>query len=165
LSCKDRIVKNAALILSVVVLLVGCASPPPKPTVTTDPAEQALVVAGNDVRSSLLKLAEAEQYDKLGTRPGTPDFVPNIPGLNDVVAMPWDGPLEPIVSKIAQEGGYRPEFSGKAPTLPIMVSLGNKPSRAGQLLRSLGIQAGNRADIVVDPAHRVVEVVYANTGL
>lgn len=145
------------------MLLGGCAPAPVKPP--QDPAVRELATAAQDIRASLTQLADAEQYAKKGRLPGAPDPAPALPGLTATVAMPWNGPIEPIVTKLASQGGYLAEFSGKKPTLPILVTLGSEPATLSQLLRDVGIQAGDRADVVVDPSRKTVEVIYANTGL
>ncbi|MGH8156540.1 MAG: DotD/TraH family lipoprotein [Rhodanobacter sp.] len=156
--------KTVSLALtSIALLLCGCATPPAKPP--QDPAANQLASAAQDIRASLTQLADAEQYDKKGRLPGTPDTTPSLPGLTASMSMPWDGPIEPIVSRLATQGGYLAEFSGKKPTLPILVSLGTQPATLSQMLRNVGLQAGDRADVVVDPARKTVEVIYANTGL
>lgn len=145
------------------LLGTGCAT---KPVAVTppDPVKVELSTAAQSVRTSLRQLAEAEQYDKLRRSPGPEAAAPVIPGLSRVVSVPWNGPLEPIVAKLAEMGGYRIEVAGHVPAIPILVSLGPAPASLAAHLRDVGLQAGQRADIVVDPQRRQVGVVYANTG-
>lgn len=159
-------VKIAPLALAALVSLIAACAQQAKPTAPLiDPAEAQLVSAAQDVRTSLRHLAEAEQYSVMGRRPGAPELAPDVPGLDDVISLPWNGPLEQVVVRLASVGHYDVYFAGKAPAIPILVSLGSTPTKASQLLYDVGLQAGARADIVVDPARHKLGVVYANTGL
>lgn len=140
----------------------GCATKPP--VVAPDPVQVQLAASAQSVRVSLRQLAEAEQYDKMRRSPGGEAAAPVIPGLTRVVAVPWQGPLEPVVRKLAEMGGYHLNVAGHAPAIPIVVSLGPTPASLSAHLRDVGLQAGTRADIIVDPARKQVGVVYANTG-
>lgn len=163
---KKRTALHAALGMGVLLgILSGCTQPTKKTPAPVDPATTQLAEAAQEIRASLSQLAEAEQFSKMRRMPGAVDLTPPMAGLNQTVSMPWNGPLEPIIVKLASYGGYEVEFAGKPPVLPILVSLGPKPATTGQLLRDVGLQAGDRADIVVDPARKKVGVVYANTGL
>ncbi|TAL63638.1 MAG: type IV secretion protein DotD [Burkholderiaceae bacterium] len=158
--------KTSSIVLSgVICILSGCATPPPPKPPASDAAQLQLAAAADDVRRSLKQLAEAEQFDKLHATPGTPDLGPALTGLNQTVSMPWNGPIEPILERIAALGGYTVMYVGKRPTLPILVSLGPSPTRAAALLQDVGLQAGDRANVVVDPATKRVGVIYADTGL
>lgn len=144
--------------------LAGCATTHPAPT-APDPVKVQLASAAQSVRASLRQLAEAEQFDKMKRLPSPAESAPVIPGLERKVSMPWNGPLAAVVEKLAALGGYEVQSAGRPPSLPILISLGAEPASLAQQLRDVGLQAGNRADIVVDPTRRKVEVIYADTGL
>lgn len=134
---------------------------PPAP----DPVLVQLASAAQDVRTSLHRLADAEQFAKRHRLPGEHLVAPSIPGMHEPVTMPWHGRLETAVARLAQLSGYHLDVSGKPPAAPILVSLGPQPAPISRLLRNLGLQAGDQADVVVDPSTRTVSLVYLDTGL
>lgn len=146
------------------LVLGGCATPPVK-----SPAPDSVLVqlssAAQDVRSSLHRLADAEQFAKRHRLPGERLTAPAIPGMDRQVTMPWQGRLEEAVARLTHLSGYHLDVSGKAPAMPILVNLGPRPAPISGMLRNLGLQAGNRADVVVDPSTRTVSLVYLDTGL
>lgn len=156
--------KQRWLTIAMAGALVGCATTHPAPR-TPDPVQLQLAAAAQSVRTSLRQLAEAEQFDKMKRLPSPTEAAPVIPGLERKVSMPWNGPLQAVVEKLATLGGYEVQSAGRPPSLPILISLGPEPVSLAQQLRDVGLQAGNRADIVVDPTRRKVEVIYADTGL
>ncbi|MCC9290083.1 DotD/TraH family lipoprotein [Pseudomonas aeruginosa] len=115
-----------------------------------------------NIQQSLTQLAEAEQYEKMKNRPSQPRIYAQIRGMQQVVTMPWHGSREQAVSKLASFSGYVVKFMGKPPAVPILVQIGESPASISDQLRNVGIQARVRADIVVIPSHRVVEVSYTD---
>lgn len=150
----------------VAATLGGCASTP-RTTVVSDPAADRLASVAAGVQANLQSLAEAEQYERAGKRPGAPVLHAQIPGLTSVVTMPYHGPLEPAVTRLVAEAGARwqVKFVGRVPTLPIVVRLDGAPGTIGDKLYSIGVQAGTRADVVVDPEQQIIAVMYANAAL
>lgn len=160
---------RSTLFLALVALLSGCATPAPKPAPAPDPAQTRLTETASAIQTSLRRLAEAEQYERMKIAPNTPDLRRQFPGLDRTVTMPWNGPLEPAVLRLAAEGGYEVKVLGRTPSVPILVQLGPEASTIADLLRNLGHQAGVRADVAVAPqaAGRkgIVVIEYANGGL
>lgn len=147
----------------VLLVLSGCAIGPKSPA--TNEQDQAITMLNNTARSinqSLTLLAEAEQYEKMKVRPDAPRIYKQIPGMEAVVTMPWQGTLEQAVSKLSSFSGYEVKFLGKAPVLPILVQIGRDPASVSDHMRNIGIQAGSRADLVVDAKLKIVEVRYGN---
>lgn len=142
--------------------LVGCATQQPPVDKTADPAYQALVKSAKNIEQSLVSLAEAEQYEKMKNIPGQPRIFKQVRGMEQFVTMPWNGTLEQAVSKLAAFSGFEVKFMGKTPTLPILVMIGKDSATVSDHLRNVGIQAGDRADVIIDPAAKIVEVRYGN---
>jgi defect-in-organelle-trafficking protein DotD len=147
--------------------LTGCTlkehnadSIPKSPTV--DPAEEKLAEAADAVTQSLQSLAENQQATnptpKQYTAPDPSDY-----GMSSLTSMNWSGPIEPLVTQIAKASGYQLRVSGVSPAIPILVSINAKDIPLGQVLRDAGYQCGNRADIVVFPRSKVIELLYANS--
>lgn len=86
-----------------------------------------------------------------------------------MVTMPWNGPLEPAVMRLAAEGGYEFKLLGRQPAVGIVVQIGPEPATIADHLRNLGIQAGTRSDIVIEPAAAgrkgIIAIEYSNGGL
>lgn len=159
---------RSVLLSSILALLAGCATTaqPPAPT---DPAQAQLDAAARSIQHSLRQLSEAEQYGRMKIAPGTPHLLTQFPGLERTVTMPWNGPLEPAVMRLAAEGGYEVKVLGRPPAVPILVQIGSEAATISDQLRSLGIQAGARADVAVAPMSSaqkgVVVIEYRNGGL
>lgn len=130
-----------------------------------DPAYQMLLKSARNIEGSLTLLAEAEQYDKMKEPPGQPRIYQQIPGMEQVITMPWQGTLEQAVAKLSAFAGYETKLMGKPPITPILVTLGREPATVSDHMRNLGIQAGTRADLVVDPNQRIVEIRYGQGGV
>lgn len=155
--------------ITAVVLLAsisGCALGPQKEEKPASAQEdQAIAMLHKTARSieqSLTLLAEAEQYDKMKVKPDTPRVYKQIPGMEAMVTMPWQGTLEQAVSKLCGVSGYEVKFVGKAPVLPILIQIGREPASVSDHMRNIGIQAGSRADLVVDAKVKLVEVRYGD---
>lgn len=149
-------------------MISGCAITPKAtdaPAAQQDSAYELLLKSARKIESSLTLLAEAEQYDKLKERPGQPRISAQIPGMEQVVTMPWHGTLEQAVSKLASFSGYEVKFIGKTPTLPILVQIGREAATVSDHMRNVGIQAGNRADVIVDPKQKLIEVRYGDAAV
>ncbi|HFH3476848.1 DotD/TraH family lipoprotein [Pseudomonas aeruginosa] len=158
---KNRVIAGSLLVAT---LLSGCAGTGRSgdKSYSDDPAYQKLQETAKNIQQSLTQLAEAEQYDKMKNRPSQPRIYTQIRGMEQVVTMPWHGSLEQAVSKLASFSGYEVKFMGKPPAVPIFVQIGESPASVSDHLRNVGIQAGVRADIVVNPSLRVVEVRYTD---
>ena len=154
------------LILAMGMSLAGCTLPtqnanaiPKSPRV--DPAEAKLAEAADSVSKSLQSLAENQQATnpkpKQYKEPDPADY-----GMSNLTSMNWSGPIEPLVTQIAKAAGYTLRVSGVQPAIPILVSINAKDIPLGQILRDAGYQCGDRADIVVFPRSKVIELLYAN---
>ncbi len=155
--------KIQAISVVLVATLYGCVTPPQnEPKQQQDQAVTMLQKTARSIESSLTQLAEAEQFEKMKLRPSEPRIYKQIPGMGDVVTMPWQGTLEQAVSRLAQFSGYEVKFLGRTPAVPILVQIGREPATISDHIRNVGIQAGSRADLIVDPKQKIVEVRYGN---
>jgi defect-in-organelle-trafficking protein DotD len=86
--------------------------------------------------------------------------------LTRAVTISWVGPVEPITKTLADRAGYNFQSVGSAPPIPVVVSVDVENRPVIDVLRSIGLQLGMRADIKVDGQRKVVEVHYApNEGV
>ncbi len=146
-------------IVMVALTLASCAAHMPREN-TMDPAEVKLAEAASDVSHSLVQLAAIEQSAN-PQAPVNPPPDPSSYGMGSLVSIDWSGPIAPLVARIAKASGYRLEIMGRQPAIPIMVTMVAHNTPIGDVLRDCGFQAGSRADIVVFPSRRIVELRYA----
>jgi len=121
-----------------------------------------LLQSAQNIEQSLTRLAEAEQFERMQQRPGEPRIYKQVRGMEQVVTMPWHGPIEPAIQKLASLSAFRLKWMGRQPAMPILVQIGQNPATVSDHLRNLGIQAGSYADIFVDPNRKLIEVRYGH---
>jgi defect-in-organelle-trafficking protein DotD len=146
------------------LLLVGC-------TDSDDPLTTKPVAAEPDIVT--IKLAQAadkasEALDSIASieqvknpAPPPPDYSSAPPDLMQPITIRWSGPIEPITRTLAQRAGLKFRVKGPTPGAPLTVSIDAYEQPILHVLRDIGLQAGKRADLTVDAATGVVEVVYA----
>ncbi|MBI3441641.1 MAG: DotD/TraH family lipoprotein, partial [Proteobacteria bacterium] len=81
--------------------------------------------------------------------------------LRRILSVNWNGPIEPLLQTLVDRAGYQMQVNGDRPPVPVVVSVQAREKSVIEVLRDLGLQAGRRADVVVDPERRIVELNYA----
>jgi len=81
-------------------------------------------------------------------------------GLGGLTSVNWTGPLEPLVLRLATAANYKFRAVGKNPTLPVLVTINRYNLPLADVLRLANLQAGQKADIVVYPKQRLIELRY-----
>ncbi len=109
--------------------------------------------------AALETLASVEQARNPGAAVQSVPYAPQ--ELRRTVTVKWVGPIEPIMQRLADRAGYQMQVNGDMPPAPVVVSLDARQKMVIDVLRDLGLQAGQRADVVVDPERSVVELNYA----
>lgn len=153
------------------LLLVACASQEP-PVENVPPARNlqaeayqmehanvALAEAAGSVSQSLTDLGATEQAANPPQSVSSPPS-PSAYGMGMTTSIDWNGPVEPIVQQIANATHYNLKVLGKAPSIPVIVSIDAKEKPMGDVLRDIGYQAGNRASVVVFPSSHIIELRY-----
>lgn len=155
---KNFLMPVAALSL---LLLSGCvgAKVDRQLVATPDPVGLRLAAAVDRASSALQTLASVEQARNPGVDIQAAPYAPQ--ELRRTVTVDWVGPIEPITRKLADRAGYQTQINGDTPPAPVVVSLRAKQKSVVEVLRDVGLQAGTRANIVVDPERRIVELNYA----
>lgn len=125
--------------------------------------EQELVSAAKTIENSLGLLARAQEENNIPLLNTAPLITPE-GGMSVTADIDWTGPIEPLVRKLADMTDYRVKVLGNPPGIPIIVSISQDKAIVADILKNAGMQAGKRANIVVFPANRVIEVRYANIG-
>lgn len=144
--------------LALSLTLGACASPPPHEPI--DNTSASLAEASYAVSRSIVSLSEVAQaahpIPNLGPSPSPASY-----GMSGLTSIDWSGPVEPLVSQIAKATNYRLRVLGRAPAIPVLVSVYDKNMMVADILRDVGYQCGRRATVVVYPENRVIELRYA----
>jgi defect in organelle trafficking protein DotD len=147
----------------IILQLVGCSSEPriaaSASAQRSRAADVQLAQAADSVSQSLGELAAIERASHPRTMiqsPTEPDMI----GMGQLASLDWSGPIGPLVKKIAEATNYRYKVLGTAPTVPILVSISAKDIPLGDILRDAGFQCGEKANIVVYPASKIIELRY-----
>jgi defect-in-organelle-trafficking protein DotD len=124
-----------------------------------DPVALRLAQAVDKASAALQTLASVEQARNPGVAIQAAPYAPQ--ELRRTVSIDWTGPIEPLTRKLADRAGYQMQVNGDVPPTPVVVSVRAAEKSVVEVLRDVGLQAGRRADISVDPGRRIVELNYA----
>lgn len=123
-----------------------------------DKVSMMLAQAADKAANSLETLAAVEQKRTPAARiPAISDAPPE---LARAMSVNWIGPVDQITKAVANKAGYRFVTLGSAPATPVVVSVDATNKPIIEILRSIGLQLGLRADVHVDSGARVVELNY-----
>lgn len=127
--------KNSTTVAAMmtVVTLVGCASRPLEPPPSVDPLGAALTRSSERVEAALLELARASISKK---------------DAGGGITVDWVGEASPVVASIAQQMGKRFLLAGR-PGVSLPVSIKESSIRPEDALKIIGVQLGDRADLVL----------------
>lgn len=156
-------IKNS-LIVFTALTIAACQPMPPKVqnqvAVEPDSVSLRLAAAVDRASAALETLAATEQQrDPMVT----PNPIPKAPAqLMRTVTMEWTGPIENIAQKMADRASYRFRIIGDPPPVPVIVNVTAVETPVIEVLRDIGLQAGHRAVVAVDPQNQMVEVDYAS---
>jgi defect-in-organelle-trafficking protein DotD len=160
--------------LSAIILLLilsGCSSVSTPdnsdvPIISNDigvrAAEIKLAEAADSVSLSLSQLAQIERASNPPMRLPSPSD-PKMIDMGQLATVEWTGPIGPLVEKIAQASHYRLRKLGNPPAIPVLVSISTKDTPLADILRNANFQCGNKANIVIYPASRTIELRYAKS--
>ena len=124
-----------------------------------DPVALRLAAAVDRASTALQTLASVEQARNPGV---SIQAAPSAPKeLRQAVSVDWVGPVEALARSLADRAGYQLQVNGDKPPVPVVVSVQAREKSVIEVLRDLGLQVGRRAEIVVDPDRRIVELNYA----
>ena len=142
-------------------MLAGCAQYKVDQQLVAEPDPVALRLAAAVDRAStaLQTLASVEQARNPGV---SIQAAPSAPKeLRQAVSVDWVGPVEALAQSLTDRAGYQLQVNGDRPPVPVVVSVQAREKSVIEVLRDLGLQVGRRAEIVVDPDRRIVELNYA----
>lgn len=133
----------------------------PNPQMVASPEKVHLMLAEAADRSTtaLEALAAVEQARSPGI---AVEPISNVPTeLARAITVNWVGPVEPIVKTLADRASYGFMAIGEQPPVPVVVSVNVENRPVIDVLRSIGLQLGQRADVRVDAVRRMIEIHYA----
>ena len=145
--------------------LAGCAgSDQPEPG-RAMPKENrlltSLVAAADRAVSAREQLSLVEQAKTPPADINRPSQKGLSTALRRQVSMAWSGPIAPIVHRLASEAGFAIEIFGAPPAAAIIVDIRVDREELHTILENVGLQAGSRADVVIDTRRKVIELHYA----
>lgn len=157
-------------VIVLVFFLAGCSSKkyvvatnnavPPLPyQLNADDAEIKLAEAAVSVSRSLDSLAEIEKAAHPCLRLPPPIDACQY-GLACLASIDWVGPVEPLVRRIGDATHYCVRVLGRAPAIPVIVSINAKNIPFADILRNVSLQIHKKACIVIYPNSRVIELRY-----
>lgn len=76
------------------------------------------------------------------------------------VSLDWNGPVAPLLQRVAKLINYQLRVIGKTPAVPILVSVNGYDISAADLLRGVDLQCGQRARVVVYAKQKMIELRY-----
>ncbi|MBN9287053.1 MAG: hypothetical protein BGO43_11760 [Gammaproteobacteria bacterium 39-13] len=143
-------------IISIAALLVGCTQ---KPTYQMSDVEYQLMKSAMSVENSLKTLAATQDiYAKNAIN--TDILVTPQGGMGGLASLDWSGPIEPLLERIAEMTRYRVKVLGPIPKIPLIVTISSRERVVADILKDAGLQAGKRANLVVYPTSRIIELRY-----
>lgn len=126
---------------------------------TTLAAEKKLTEAAVSVSHSLAQLAEIQHAVHPAAKiPAGPE--PKRIGMADVASVDWTGPVEPLLRKVAAASHYKFRVMGKAPAIPVLVSVSAKSLPLADILRDITYQSQQHAKVVLYADQRIIELRY-----
>lgn len=154
--------KTTFFAVGALLLLTACAAPgrvDHQMVASPDPVSLRLASAVDRASAALQTLASVEQARNPAVAVQAIPYAPQ--ELRRTVTVDWVGPIDPITRRLAERAGYRFQVSGDVPPAPVVVTVQAKQKSVVEVLRDVGLQAGTRANIIVDPDQRLVELHYA----
>lgn len=129
------------VILSISLVLAGCAATKPKPT----PNAQGEVDRQILEASRKIQLAQAELYQAGAVNQETTKVSIPITGDQQHVTLSWQGDALQLVTKLARDRGLGLSVMGVRMPLPVNIDVKNAPYST--VIQMLGAQIGYRAEI------------------
>jgi len=134
----------------------------PQVVAAPDKVSAMLAQAADRASSALEELAAVEQTRTPST---AAEPVSNAPAvLQRAITVNWVGPVEQITKTLAERASYGFKVFGNAPPTPLVVSIDAENKPVIDVLRDIGLQMGQRANLRVDAPARNVELHYIPQG-
>lgn len=158
------------ILIAALTMLTGCEQTTQAPDFSADmhaiqsmPDEKAALTEAAVMISQSLNDLKALEKASLSESQKKNIPHPRDYKMHELTSIEWSGPVEPLLQKIAHQYHYTFRTIGRAPSIPILVTLSAKNTPLNYIIRNADVQAGTKADIVVynDAAKRIIELRYA----
>jgi len=124
--------------------------------------ESQILATARSIEKSLGVLAAAEKAENPPILTTGPLITPE-GGMGGLADVDWTGPVGPLVERIAALTNYRVKSLGNEPAIPVIVTINAKRTVIADILQNASLQSGRRAEILVFPGTRTIEVRYLST--
>ena len=118
-----------------------------------------LISSARSIEKSLAILAANQEINNIPVLNTIP-LITEEGGMGGTADIDWTGPLEPLLEKLANMSNYTLKIMGSTPSIPIIVSVTQEKAIVADILKNACLQAGKRANIVVFPASKIIELRY-----
>ncbi len=124
-------------------------------------AQAQLAETSVDVGHSLQQMSAIDKAIHPKTKISEP-MNPATIGMAQQTSLNWDGPIEPLLNKVASASHYKVRVLGKEPAIPVLVAIDKHNVPLATILRDATYQIEKKADIKVYPATKTIELRYIN---
>lgn len=131
------------------------------PQVVASPDKVSLMLAesADKAANALQTLAAVEQAKSPGVHVAP---IADAPAeLARAITINWIGPADQLAKTLADRASYGFLTMGDAPPVPLVVNIDAANQPVIDVLRDLGLQMGERANLRVDSSRRMIELHYA----
>ena len=153
---RKKDMNKALLTLPLAILIAGCSA---RPSYEISDVEYQLAKAALSIEDSLRTLAATQQIHAKNAI-NTDILITPQGGMGGLASLDWSGPIEPLLEKIAEMTQYRVKVLGPIPHIPVIISISSRERTIADILKDTGLQAGKRANLVVYPTSRIIELRY-----
>lgn len=154
--------KKVGILIIAAITVGGCSSAKAPHDTPELKANGTLAAAATSVSRSLVELAQIEQAaNPLAPIEAEPN--PASYGMGATASVDWSGPIEPLINHLAEITGYRIRVTGNSPAIPVLVTVYAKNVPVADILRDAAYQCGKRAQVIVYPETKTLELRYALT--
>ncbi len=144
------------------LLLAGCSWDTPDHLATEpDIVSMKLAQAAEKASKALDTIAHIDQQRNPTVAPLRNATVNQASPLMQPISLRWSGPIDQVARVLAERAGMRFRALGRDPGVPIIVNVDVFQQPIFYVLRDIGLQAGSKADVIVDQNDGSVEVRYA----
>lgn len=126
---------------------------------TTVDVDNELTKVAFSVQQSMRTLAASKEPHELNAINTDPLVTPE-GGMGHRATLDWSGPIEPLLHRLGHMTRYNVKVLGPSPAIPVVVTLMAENRRIADILKDAGLQAGKRANLVVYPSSRIIELRY-----
>ena len=110
--------------------------------------------------SKALEAMSGIEQQRSPIAPAANDYSSAPPSMMQPITIRWTGPIEQITQTLASRAGLQYRIIGHPPAVPLTVVVDVYQKPLVEVLRSIGLQAGQRADINLDAQAGVIEIKY-----